>query len=56
MKQRVYGYVNGKAVYSRNEFIFAVRGFGPIENDNELLAPGSPHPWEWPACFAYGDQ
>jgi hypothetical protein len=38
MEQRVYGYVNGKAVYSRDEFIFAARGFGPIENDDELLA------------------
>lgn len=36
MKQ-IYGYVNGKAVYSRDEFIFAARGFGPIENDDELL-------------------
>jgi hypothetical protein len=35
---RVYGYVNGKAVYSRDEYIFAARGFGPIENDDELLA------------------
>jgi hypothetical protein len=38
MEQRVYGYVNGKAVYSRDEFTFAARGFGPIENDDELLA------------------
>ena len=34
----VYGYVNGKAVYSRDEFIFAARGFGAIENDEELMA------------------
>lgn len=34
----VYGYVNGKAVYSRDEFIFASRGFGAIENDADLLA------------------
>lgn len=34
----VYGYVNGKAVYSRDEFIFAKRGFGAIENDADLLA------------------
>ena len=34
----VYGYVNGKPTYSRDEFIFAVRGFGPIENDADLLA------------------
>ena len=38
MKQRVYGYVNGKAVYSRDEFIFKSRGFGPIKSDGELLA------------------
>ena len=29
----VYGYVNGKPTYSRDEFIFTVRGFGPVEND-----------------------
>lgn len=34
----VYGYVNGKAVYSRDEFIFTERGFGAIESDEELLA------------------
>lgn len=34
----VYGYVNGKPTYSRDEFIFTVRGFGPIENDADLLA------------------
>ena len=34
----VYGYVSGKPTYSRDEFIFAVRGFGPIENDADLLA------------------
>lgn len=34
----VYGYVNGKAVYSRDEFIFTARGFGAIESDEELLA------------------
>lgn len=34
----VYGYVNGKPVFNRDEFIFTKRGFGAIENDNELLA------------------
>lgn len=34
----VYGYVNGKPTYSRDEFIFTVRSFGPIENDADLLA------------------
>jgi hypothetical protein len=33
----VYGYVNGKAVYSRDEFIFTKRGFETIETDAELL-------------------
>ena len=34
----VYGYVNGKPTYSRDEFIFAKRGRGPIEDDADLLA------------------
>lgn len=33
----VYGYVNGKAVYSRDEFIFTGRGFEEITSDAELL-------------------
>lgn len=33
----VYGYVNGKAVYSRDEFIFEARHFGAINSDDELL-------------------
>jgi hypothetical protein len=33
----VYGYVNGKAVYSRDEFIFTSRGFEEIISDAELL-------------------
>lgn len=33
----VYGYVNGKPVYSRDEFVFTSRGFGAIDNDKELL-------------------
>lgn len=34
----VYGYVNGKAVYSRHVFIYESRHRGPIEDDDELLA------------------
>ena len=34
----VYGYVNGKEVYSRDEFIFKTRRFEAIESDDELLA------------------
>lgn len=33
----VYGYVNGKAVYSRDEYIFTKRGFETIETDAELI-------------------
>lgn len=35
---RIYGTVNGEQVYSRDEFVFKVRGFGEITNDEELLA------------------
>lgn len=35
---RVYGYVNGKPAYSADEFAYMARGFGAIENDEELLA------------------
>ena len=34
----VYGYVNGKPTYSRDEFVFACRNRGAIENDADLLA------------------
>lgn len=33
-----YGTVNGDPVYSRDEFVYAYRGFGAIENDQDLLA------------------
>lgn len=33
-----YGYVNGQAVYSAEEFRYKARGFGAITNDEELLA------------------
>lgn len=32
-----WGYINGKPVYSRDEWIFTRRGFGAIETDEELL-------------------
>lgn len=44
---KAYGYVNGKAVYSRDEFIFEKRGFGAIENDTELLAYAEKVSWGW---------
>lgn len=42
-----YGYVNGKAVYSRDEFIFEKRGFGAIENDTDLLAYAEKVTYGW---------
>ena len=35
---KVYGYVNSTPVYSRDEYIFAKRHRGPIEDDAELVA------------------
>ena len=35
---RICGYVNGKPVHSTEEFVYASRGFGPIQTDEELLA------------------
>ena len=37
MSNGVYGYVNGNEVYSRDEFIYAQRGFVAIDNDNDLM-------------------
>lgn len=34
----VYGYVDGRPVYSRDEFVCAARGFGPITKDSELFS------------------
>ena len=33
----VYGYVNGKAVYSADEFRYACRGFGALKTDKEIF-------------------
>ena len=44
---KAYGYVNGKAVYSRDEFIFEKRGFGAIENDTDLLAYAEKVTYGW---------
>ena len=37
-EMRIYGIVNSKPVYSRDEFVYACRGFGAIKDDKELLA------------------
>lgn len=33
----VYGYVNGQAVQSRDEYVFKCRGFEAIESDDQLM-------------------
>lgn len=33
----IYGYVNGKPTYSRDEWIYAKRGFGAITSDDVLI-------------------
>ena len=44
---KVYGYVDGKAVYSRDEFIFEQRGFVAIQNDTDLLAYAEKVTYGW---------
>lgn len=43
----VYGYVNGKAVYSRDEYIFTARGFEEITSDSELLKFAEKKTYGW---------
>lgn len=42
-----YGYVNGKPVYSHDEFAIAARGFGPIESDEDLIAYAEKETGHW---------
>lgn len=35
--ENAYGYVNGKPVYSGDEYVYARRGFGAIKSDEKLL-------------------
>lgn len=42
-----YGYVNGEAVYSRDEFIEKARGFKDLTTDEELLAFAEKVTWGW---------
>ena len=47
MEKIPYGYVNDGPVFSRDEYIFKVRGFGPITNDEELIAFAKKASWNW---------
>lgn len=53
----VYGWVNGTPVYSADEYVYACRGFGAIESDEELMAfaEKASHGWYdagWKRTFA----
>ncbi len=37
-KRNVYGWVNGEAVYTAEDFRYKARGFGAITNDDDLMA------------------
>ena len=57
INKNVYGYVNGKPVYSRDEFIYNKRGFEAIISDEKLLsyAEEVTHRWTdagWNRTFA----
>jgi hypothetical protein len=43
----VYGHVNNKDVYSRDEYIFEKRGFKTIETDAELIKYAEKVTWNW---------
>lgn len=47
MKRSPWGYVNGRPVYSRDEYVYARRGFGAIENDEELIAFAKKASHDW---------
>ena len=42
-----YGYVNGEAVYSRDEFIYKQRCFDEITSDDELIKFAEKVTWGW---------
>ena len=42
-----WGYINGKAVYSRDEFIFERRGFGEITEDADIIAYAEKVTYGW---------
>lgn len=45
--KNVYGYVNGKPVYSRDEFIYNKRGFGAITSDDFLIKYAQKVTYNW---------
>ena len=47
MERSPWGYVNGRPVYSRDEYVYAHRGFGAIVNDKDLIAFAQKASHDW---------
>jgi len=47
MKKDVYGFVNGTPCYSRDEYVYAGRGMGPILSDEDLVTFAQKVTWGW---------
>ena len=47
LDSKVYGYVNGKPVYSHDEYAIEARHFGPFESDRDLLAYAEKETGHW---------
>lgn len=45
--RNIYGWVNGEAVYSNEEFRYKSRGFGAITNDDDLMAYAEKVTYGW---------
>ncbi len=46
-KRNVYGWVNGEAVYTAEDFRYKARGFGAITNDDDLMAYAEKVTYGW---------
>ncbi len=47
MEKNIYGYVNGEAVFSANEFVYKSRGFGALETDEEIFNYAQKVTYNW---------
>lgn len=45
--KNVYGWVNGEAVYTAEDFRYKARGFGAITNDDDLMAYAEKVTYGW---------
>jgi len=44
---KVYGHIKGRPIYYRDEWIYSSRGFGPLLNDDDLMAFASKLTHNW---------